>query len=163
LTASEFYQRAGQFHREGRLDEAITGYREALGLEGQFQPAWYSLGCVLEANGNHAAALACFQQAVSLAPGHGESHYNQGKAFGLRFAETVGGRVKAPQSFARPGLPDMSPTMWTIRSSAPSRGAWLRTPCSAWPNCGEVCAFTWLAPPFAIRPLSPITWFATVG
>ncbi len=80
MTTSEIYQRAGEFHRDGRFDEAIAGYREALGLDGRFHPAWYSQGCAFEAKGNQAAALACFQQAVSLAPGHAQSHYNLGKA-----------------------------------------------------------------------------------
>jgi predicted O-linked N-acetylglucosamine transferase (SPINDLY family) len=88
MTAAESYQRAGEFHSQGLFDEAIAAYREALALDGQFYPAWYSQGCAWEAKGESANALACFQQAVLLAPDHRESRHNLGKAlFALGFTD----------------------------------------------------------------------------
>ncbi len=79
MTAREIYQRAGEFHHAGQLNQAIAGYREALNLDSRFQPAWYSQGCALETQGTYATALTCFRQAVSLVPDHRESHHNLGK------------------------------------------------------------------------------------
>ncbi|MBU6402043.1 MAG: hypothetical protein KGS61_17130, partial [Verrucomicrobia bacterium] len=78
--ASEIYERAGEIHRAGQLDSAVAEYRKALAVDCRFHPAWYSQGCAFEAKGNAVAAMACFRQAVALAPDHRESHHNLGKA-----------------------------------------------------------------------------------
>jgi protein O-GlcNAc transferase len=95
-TALGIYQRAGEFHRQGQLDEAIVEYQKAVSLDARFHPGWYSQGCAFEAKGNHASALACFQKAVSLAPDHRESHHNLGKAlFGLGLVDEALDRFRA--------------------------------------------------------------------
>jgi protein O-GlcNAc transferase len=84
MSAVDTYKRAGEFHGQGLLDEAIVEYRKALAFDSQFFPAWYSQGCAWEAKGELANALACFHQAVLLAPDHHESRHNLGNAlFGL--------------------------------------------------------------------------------
>ncbi len=79
MTASDAFQRAAGFHGEGKLDEAIAAYQDAVRLDESFHPAWYAQGCAWEAKGDDANALACFEKAVSVAPEHGESQHNLGK------------------------------------------------------------------------------------
>ena len=80
MTASQAFEQAGRCHREGKLDEAIAGYQAAVTLDDRFHPAWYAQGCAFETKGNHARAVDCFEQAVSLAPGHAESRHNLGNS-----------------------------------------------------------------------------------
>jgi tetratricopeptide (TPR) repeat protein len=77
--AADAFQRAAGFHRDGKLDEAIAAYQEAVALDESFHPAWYGQGCARETKGDDASALACFEKAVSIAPDHGESQHNLGK------------------------------------------------------------------------------------
>jgi protein O-GlcNAc transferase len=79
--ATDAFQRAVAFHRDGKIGEAIAAYQEAILLDESFHPAWYGQGCAWEANGEDASALVCFEKAVSIAPDHGESQHNLGKAF----------------------------------------------------------------------------------
>jgi predicted O-linked N-acetylglucosamine transferase (SPINDLY family) len=78
VTASDAFQRAAGFHGEGKLEEALVAYREAVRLDERFHAAWYAQGCAWETKGEDATALACFEKAVSLAPDHAESQHNLG-------------------------------------------------------------------------------------
>lgn len=79
MTISDLFQKAAALHNSAKLDEAIAAYQDVLRLDESYHPAWYSLGCAWEQRKDDAVALACFQNAIALAPDHGESHHNLGK------------------------------------------------------------------------------------
>src|SRR5260221_11712837 len=63
---------------QGRLEEAITQYREVLALDAGHAPACYNLGVVCRQLGRRADALAYFKQAVALRPEFAEGLYGLG-------------------------------------------------------------------------------------
>lgn len=54
--------------REGRLDEAITYFREAVAAGPLYAPAWCGLGMALYQNGQKEEGIACHRQALKLNP-----------------------------------------------------------------------------------------------
>jgi tetratricopeptide (TPR) repeat protein len=76
--AGEALDRATSLHRDGRLDEAVAAYREALDLDPRCRPAWFAQGCAWETKGDDATALTCFKAALAISPDHAESHHNLG-------------------------------------------------------------------------------------
>jgi tetratricopeptide (TPR) repeat protein len=63
---------------KGRVDEAISHYREALEIEPNYGKAHYNLGNALLQKGNVAEALVHYQEAVEVDPENAEAHYNLG-------------------------------------------------------------------------------------
>ncbi len=57
-------------HLQGRLEEAIAEYREALRLEPDYADGHNTLGYVLEAQGRREEAKAAFEEALRLLPRH---------------------------------------------------------------------------------------------
>jgi tetratricopeptide (TPR) repeat protein len=61
---------------KGKLDEAITQYREALRLKPDFPDGHNNLGLTLFRKGETTEAMQHFVEALKLKPDHGEAHYN---------------------------------------------------------------------------------------
>jgi tetratricopeptide (TPR) repeat protein len=66
--------------REGRLDEAIGHYREAIRLNPDFPETYNNLGNAMARLGRPAEATAAYAQAVRLRPGFAEAEFNWGNA-----------------------------------------------------------------------------------
>jgi tetratricopeptide (TPR) repeat protein len=60
--------------RQGRHEQAIASFRQALALDPNAAEAHHDLGHVLAEQGWHAEAAACFRQAVRLRPLSGAAH-----------------------------------------------------------------------------------------
>lgn len=54
---------------EGDLDEAVTGFRNAVGLQADDAYAWWGLGAVLYRKGDYAEAVTHLEKAAALKPG----------------------------------------------------------------------------------------------
>jgi tetratricopeptide (TPR) repeat protein len=65
---------------QGRLDEAVACYREALRLQPNYAVAHSNLGVALMEQGQLAEAAASYRQAVRLRPGLAQAHFNLGTA-----------------------------------------------------------------------------------
>jgi tetratricopeptide (TPR) repeat protein/SAM-dependent methyltransferase len=65
---------------QGRLDEAIASYRDALAGEPDFADAHVSLAATLHEQGKLAEAVASYRKALSLRPDLVAAHYNLGSA-----------------------------------------------------------------------------------
>jgi Flp pilus assembly protein TadD/mono/diheme cytochrome c family protein len=65
---------------DGRLDEAIAEYRQALRARPDVAAVHNALGTALQAKGNAEAALTAFADAVRLDPQNTDAHYNWGTA-----------------------------------------------------------------------------------
>jgi tetratricopeptide (TPR) repeat protein len=61
-------ERALDFHRRGRLDEAVSAYRELLALEPNHVDGLHLLGSVCSDLQRYAEALQCFDRALELRP-----------------------------------------------------------------------------------------------
>jgi tetratricopeptide (TPR) repeat protein len=62
----------------GRLDEAISEFRESLRLNPDSAPTQYNLGFALSARGRRDEAIAAFQSALRIDPEYAQAHNNLG-------------------------------------------------------------------------------------
>ena len=72
----ETYDRARQFHKEGRLEEARRLYEESLRLDPGYVDALNNLGVILIGKRDYVAAQRSLEKAVRLKPRYAEPFYN---------------------------------------------------------------------------------------
>ena len=70
-------------HRQGRLAEAIQGYRRALRLAPEFPPALNNMGVALKAAGQLDEAVSAYRRAVKADPVYASAHANLAAALAL--------------------------------------------------------------------------------
>jgi tetratricopeptide (TPR) repeat protein/2-polyprenyl-3-methyl-5-hydroxy-6-metoxy-1,4-benzoquinol methylase len=73
-------QRGLALQEQGRLDEAIACYRDALSLDPTLAAAQYNLGTALQAQGRLDEAVASYRAAISLRPDYAKAFANLGDA-----------------------------------------------------------------------------------
>jgi tetratricopeptide (TPR) repeat protein len=66
--ASEAFNEAVQLQQNGKLDEALAKYQEALKTNAQSDSVWYSMGTAYQAKNDFDKAMEAYQKAVSLNP-----------------------------------------------------------------------------------------------
>jgi tetratricopeptide (TPR) repeat protein len=62
--------------RGGAVEEAAHHAREAVRIDPELAIGWYDLGLIERQRGDLAAAIAAYRRAITLDPGHPESHQN---------------------------------------------------------------------------------------
>jgi tetratricopeptide (TPR) repeat protein len=62
--------------RGGAVEEAAHHAREAVRTDPELAIGWYDLGLIERQRGDLAAAIAAYRRAITLDPGHPESHQN---------------------------------------------------------------------------------------
>jgi tetratricopeptide (TPR) repeat protein len=70
----------GDLLKEGRVDEAISHYLQALQVNPGYAEAHYNLGNALLKNGRVDEAITHFQEALQIKPNYAEAHNNLGNA-----------------------------------------------------------------------------------
>jgi tetratricopeptide (TPR) repeat protein len=80
------------YYDQGRTDEAITHYRQAVKINPRYKDAHNNLGVALRGQGHIEEALAQFEEALSIDPRYKEAH--------LGLALTLGGVGQVPQAIA---------------------------------------------------------------
>lgn len=68
-------------HKAGRLDQALTQYRQAIELDENLAEAYNSQGAILGIKKDFPGAIASFKMAVALNPQAGDAHYNLAQLF----------------------------------------------------------------------------------
>ncbi len=88
---------AAEFHRQGRLAEAIKGYGRVLAYDPRHGDAHNNLGVALRAQGKARAALACYRRALALGVSNSGIYSNMGNALRElgRMKEAVAAHEKA--------------------------------------------------------------------
>ena len=66
--------------QQGKLDEAIAAYRQAVGLTPDLAATYSNLGNALKDQGRLEEAIAAYRKAVSIKPDLAEAHSNLGNA-----------------------------------------------------------------------------------
>ncbi|MFB8797813.1 MAG: tetratricopeptide repeat protein [Microcoleus sp.] len=79
-TAETNFQTGQQLAGEGKLDEAIAIYRQAIELNPNNPEFHRSLGEVLQRVGKHQEAIASYRQAIELQPKFSKAYHNLGNA-----------------------------------------------------------------------------------
>ena len=65
---------------QGKLDEAIAAYRQAIGIKPDYAEAHSNLGNALKEQGKLDEAIAAYRQAIGIKPDYAEAHSNLGNA-----------------------------------------------------------------------------------
>jgi tetratricopeptide (TPR) repeat protein len=82
--ADAHFRQGVAFQQQGRLDAAITCYRQAVEARPGFADAHQNLGAVLLQQGRLDDAIACYRRVLSLKPEVAEAHGNLGAALYLQ-------------------------------------------------------------------------------
>jgi tetratricopeptide (TPR) repeat protein len=64
----DLYDQAVDLVAEGRMDDAIASYREAIALDGEFADGWQGLALALNQVGRHPEAIEAAQRLCELTP-----------------------------------------------------------------------------------------------
>ena len=94
LTSLDDYNRGVDAAQAGRLEEAKTLFKAALGARLQYADAWNGLGAVLFAEGRAEEAVRCFRRGLLYAPRDAKLHENLGTAL-----ESLGSGEEAARSY----------------------------------------------------------------
>jgi len=81
------------YWQQGKLDEAVTTFRQAIAVNPNFAEAHYTLGTVLQQKGETDAAIAEFREAIKLAPKNPEIRNTLGNALRAK-GDIAGARVE---------------------------------------------------------------------
>ena len=79
--AIKHYNTASQFDLDGKVDEALAEYRQALDLDDHLYAAWNNMGRLLMSKGNYAHAVSAYQIASGIEPTDPRPEYNIGIAY----------------------------------------------------------------------------------
>jgi tetratricopeptide (TPR) repeat protein len=79
--ALEAQNEAHAFAREGRLDEAIARYTEAIAIDPSIALIYHGRGVVYREVGDHPAALADFTKALELDPDRAVTYLERGRTY----------------------------------------------------------------------------------
>ncbi|MBI4488162.1 MAG: TIGR03032 family protein, partial [Deltaproteobacteria bacterium] len=72
------FQRGNDLYKQGKVEEAITAYRQALALQPEFPNARYNLGVALGDAEQWAEACACLEQVIKAEPERAEAYNSLG-------------------------------------------------------------------------------------
>ncbi len=78
LEAARLFGVASEYHRNGRLADAVRGYGRVLALDPESADAFNNLGVALRGQGKSAAAIACYRRSLDLRPDNAGTHSNLG-------------------------------------------------------------------------------------
>ena len=71
---------ASAIKEQGRLDDAVVHYRQALAIDPAYRPELANLGLTLIAAGKPGEAIEVFRRLLDLDPGNAEAHFGMGSA-----------------------------------------------------------------------------------
>ena len=66
---------------EGKWDEALRAYRDALAIDPRYGDAYIDMGDAYMSSGRYKEAFAAYQQAIGVAPRSPDAHYSLGAAY----------------------------------------------------------------------------------
>ncbi|MBF0383333.1 MAG: tetratricopeptide repeat protein [Magnetococcales bacterium] len=91
LSAQDVLQQGIDLHQSGRVDDAMTCYRQTLKLLPENSVALSNLGMILHTKGNLKEAIDCYQKATAIDPTLIDAHNNLGVALldQKQFSEAV--------------------------------------------------------------------------
>ena len=80
ITAEKYYYNGIDFSSQGKYDEAIESFDEAIRLDPNDAKAWNSKGNALNSQGKYDEAIESFEEAIRLDPNDAVAWYNKGNA-----------------------------------------------------------------------------------
>ena len=82
------YNLGNKYASQGKLEDAVTAYQQAITLDPNLTKAHYNLGYVYYEQGKLEDAIAQLQQAITLDPNLAPAHYNLACIYSLKNEQT---------------------------------------------------------------------------
>ena len=82
--AGSHYNLGNLLSKQGRLDEAVAAYRQAIGIKPDYADAHSNLGAALAAQGRLDEAVAAYRRAIGIKPDYAQAYSNLGIALTWR-------------------------------------------------------------------------------
>jgi tetratricopeptide (TPR) repeat protein len=96
ITAEDWFNQGNALNRQGKLDEAIKAYDEAIRLDPKYVAAWGNKGNALDGQGKYDEAIKAYDEAIRLDPKYAIAWNNKGIAL-----EALGKTTEANAAFAK--------------------------------------------------------------
>ncbi|MGE5655405.1 MAG: tetratricopeptide repeat protein [Actinomycetota bacterium] len=74
------HQRAEELQKQGKLEEAIAAYRQAIEINPNYHGTFHNLGDIYQQKGKLEEAVTSYRKAIELKPDYAWSHHNLGDA-----------------------------------------------------------------------------------
>ena len=81
--AESWSNKGSALGEQGKYDEAIKAFDEAIRLDPKLATAWYNKGIALVKQDKYDEAIKCFDEVTKLDPKHADAWYNKGTALKL--------------------------------------------------------------------------------
>ena len=81
IDPKHYYDLGVALQNQGKLDEAVSCYIQALQLKPDYASAFFNLGSAFQDQGNLEEAISCYRKTVELEPDMAEAYINLGNAF----------------------------------------------------------------------------------
>jgi tetratricopeptide (TPR) repeat protein len=78
IKATSLCLRGEKLAEIGKIEEAISAFREAVSIDSKNAVAHHNLGLLIRQEGELAEAVECYLRAISLVPNYFDAHYNLG-------------------------------------------------------------------------------------
>lgn len=119
----DLLSQAMRAHRDGRLDDAASGYSKILTLEPGNAEALHLLGLIAHRRGRHEEALALMDRALAVDADHAPAWANRGLAL-RALGDLDGAALSFRRALAlRPGLPEALLNLARVEAARGERGA----------------------------------------
>ena len=96
LSAEEWLNKGVELYSQGKYDQAIEAYDQAISINPQYAEAWNNKGLALRALGEYDEAIKAYDQAISINPQIAEAWSNKGVAL-----QALGRTSEADAAFAK--------------------------------------------------------------
>lgn len=74
---AEAFLNQGILHKkQGRIDQAVAAYQQAIALRTGYEEAWYNMALAHRADGQDEQAARCYRQAIAINPAAHKARYN---------------------------------------------------------------------------------------
>ncbi len=81
--AARHYNTGVELQGEGRLEEALAEYNEAIRLDSKLSGTYHNRGIVYDELGEYDKAIADYTKAIEIDPNHAEAYFRRGLSYGL--------------------------------------------------------------------------------
>jgi tetratricopeptide (TPR) repeat protein len=82
-TAADWHDKGLALFSQGRIDDALQSFEEAVKLDPNYAKSWYDIGIILGSKGRYVDAIKAYENAIRIDPYNAKSWWGKGAALGI--------------------------------------------------------------------------------